>query len=69
MNRPSNVDFNLRSTCLQLIAALRLGIPSVQRAVINNLGKGRFNLVVEGTNLQAVMGIEGVKAGVNRCKV
>jgi len=25
----------------------------VTRAVINDLGKGRFNLVVEGTNLQA----------------
>ena len=37
------------------------GIPSVSRAVINDVGQGKYNLVVEGTNLQAVMGVEGVK--------
>ena len=37
------------------------GIPSASRAVINDVGQGKYNLVVEGTNLQAVMGVEGVK--------
>lgn len=37
------------------------GIPSVSRAVINDMGSGKYNLVVEGINLQAVMGVEGVK--------
>ena len=37
------------------------GIPSASRAVINDVGRGKYNLVVEGTNLQAVMGVEGVK--------
>ena len=44
------------------------GIPSVQRAVINDLGKGKYNLIVEGTNLQAVMaiaGVDGVKTTTN----
>ena len=29
--------------------------------MINDVGRGKYNLVVEGTNLQAVMGVEGVK--------
>ena len=37
------------------------GIPSASRAVINDVGQGKYNLVVEGTNLQAVMSVEGVK--------
>lgn len=37
------------------------GIPAVARAVINNLPGGKFNLLVEGTNLQAVMGTPGIK--------
>lgn len=36
------------------------GIPTVERAVINDLGNGKYNLIVEGTNLAAVMGVEGV---------
>eukprot|EP00850_Spirogloea_muscicola_P020239 SM000210S06753 [mRNA] locus=s210:232591:242196:- [translate_table: standard] len=36
------------------------GIPTVERAVINDLSNGRYNLLVEGTNLAAVMGTEGV---------
>eukprot|EP00897_Mesotaenium_endlicherianum_P003119 jgi/Mesen1/2835/ME000174S02093 len=36
------------------------GIATVERAVINDMGKGKYNLLVEGTNLAAVMGTEGV---------
>jgi DNA-directed RNA polymerase III subunit RPC1 len=37
------------------------GIPTVSRAVVNSLPKGGgYNLLVEGTDLQAVMGVEGV---------
>lgn len=42
-------------------AVIVQGIPSVGRAVINDKGDGTFNLIVEGVNLQHVMGIEGVK--------
>lgn len=38
------------------------GIPTVDRAVINDTSKDgvrSYNLLVEGTNLAAVMGIEG----------
>lgn len=35
------------------------GISTVERAVINQV-KGKYNLLVEGTNLKAVMGTEGV---------
>ncbi|WIA12568.1 hypothetical protein OEZ85_006229 [Tetradesmus obliquus] len=48
----------------QLMAALPkvivMGIPSVERAVINKNKDGRLNLLVEGTGLQAVMGTLGV---------
>ena len=37
------------------------GIASVGRAVINDKGDGTYNLIVEGTNMQAVMGVDGVK--------
>ena len=37
------------------------GIPSVSRAIINDTGAGRYELVVEGNDLQAVMGTDGVK--------
>ncbi|KJE94482.1 polymerase III polypeptide A [Capsaspora owczarzaki ATCC 30864] len=36
------------------------GISTVKRAVINQKTPGKYNLLVEGTNLLAVMGIEGV---------
>ena len=37
------------------------GIPSVGRAIINDTGAGRYELLVEGNDLQAVMGTDGVK--------
>lgn len=37
-----------------------MGIPTVERAVINQAKDGKYNLLVEGTNLQAVMGTLGV---------
>ena len=37
------------------------GIPSVDRAVVNDLGGGRYNLLVEGTALRAVMTTDGVR--------
>jgi len=54
--------FALQTLSVSLQKVIVQGIPSVERAVINDLGGGRFNLLVEGTNLQAVMGTEGVKA-------
>jgi DNA-directed RNA polymerase III subunit RPC1 len=54
--------FTLQTLSTALQKVIVQGIPSVERAVINDLGGGRFNLLVEGTNLQAVMGTEGVNA-------
>lgn len=63
--RPADGDrakmfFQLQSLRQLLPRVIVQGIPSVERAVINDLGNGKFNLLVEGTNLQAVMGTEGV---------
>ena len=52
--------FHLQALRTAVPSVIVQGIPSVSRAVINDLGGGTFNLVVEGTNLQAVMGVEGV---------
>lgn len=49
---------SLRSTLPKVIVC---GIPTVERAVINDKGDGTYNLLVEGTNLRAVMGTVGVK--------
>jgi hypothetical protein len=38
-----------------------MGIPSVERAVISQMKDKRYELLVEGTNLQAVIGCEGVR--------
>jgi hypothetical protein len=54
--------FMLQTMGISLQKVIVQGIPSVERAVINDLGGGRYNLLVEGTNLQAVMGTEGVNA-------
>ena len=54
--------FALQTLSVALQRVIVQGIPSVERAVINDLGGGRFNLLVEGTNLQAVLGTEGVLA-------
>lgn len=51
--------FYLHSLCNMLPKVIVKGIPSVERAVINK-EKGVYNLLVEGTNLKAVMGISGV---------
>lgn len=48
--------FNLRNMLPKVIVK---GIPTVERAVINQ-DKGTYNLLVEGTNLAAVMGTEGI---------
>ena len=53
--------FHLQALRTAVPEVIVQGIPSVSRAVINDLGGGKFNLVVEGTNLQSVMGVEGVK--------
>lgn len=63
--RPADGDrakmfFQLQALRTMLPRVIVRGIPSVERAVINDLGNGKFNLLVEGTNLQAVMGTEGV---------
>ena len=55
--------FSLQALAAALQRVIVQGIPSVERAVINDLGGGKYNLLVEGTNLQAVMGTEGVNGG------
>ena len=54
--------FHLQALRTAVPSVIVQGIPSVSRAVINDMGGDakRFNLVVEGTNLRAVMGVEGV---------
>jgi DNA-directed RNA polymerase III subunit RPC1 len=59
--------FSLQALSLSLQRVIVQGITTVERAVINSLGKDatdkeRYNLLVEGTDLQAVMATEGVKA-------
>jgi len=61
---PPEVDkgklyFYLHSLCNMLPKVIVKGISTVERAVINQ-EKGKFNLLVEGTNLRAVMGTAGV---------
>ncbi|CAK9872595.1 unnamed protein product [Sphagnum jensenii] len=61
---PPDVDrgklyFYLHSLRNMLPKVVVKGIPTVERAVIN-LEKGKYNLLVEGTNLRAVMGTPGV---------
>ncbi|XP_024535104.1 DNA-directed RNA polymerase III subunit 1 [Selaginella moellendorffii] len=51
--------FALHSLQNMLPKVIVKGIPTVERAVINQ-EKGKYNLLVEGTNLKAVMGTEGV---------
>ena len=53
--------FMLQHMRLAVPAVIVQGIPSVGRAVINDKGDGTYNLIVEGVNIQAVMGIEGIK--------
>jgi DNA-directed RNA polymerase III subunit RPC1 len=53
--------FHLQALRTAVPSVIVQGIPSVSRAVINDLGGGKYNLVVEGTDLRAVMGVEGVE--------
>eukprot|EP00899_Mesostigma_viride_P025365 jgi/Mesvir1/6012/Mv00758-RA.2 len=53
--------FSLQALRNSLPKVIVKGISTVERAVINDLGKGKYNLLVEGTNLLAVMGTEGVE--------
>eukprot|EP00878_Enallax_costatus_P021182 GHUV01022417.1.p1 GENE.GHUV01022417.1~~GHUV01022417.1.p1 ORF type:complete len:456 (+),score=120.95 GHUV01022417.1:512-1879(+) len=52
--------FGLEQLMSTLPRVIVMGIPSVERAVINKQKDGSFNLLVEGTGLQAVMGTLGV---------
>ncbi|CAI7797052.1 unnamed protein product [Closterium sp. NIES-53] len=52
--------FSLHSLRKKLPQVMVKGIASVERAVINDLGGGKYNLLVEGTNFGAVLGITGV---------
>ena len=36
------------------------GIPTVSRAIISEKGKGKYNLLVEGSDLRAVMAVRGI---------
>ncbi|KAK9123709.1 hypothetical protein Sjap_013311 [Stephania japonica] len=54
------LQFELHSLRATLPNVIVKGIPTVERAVINKEKDGKCNLFVEGTNLQAVMGIPGV---------
>ncbi|OVA18215.1 RNA polymerase [Macleaya cordata] len=55
----SKLHFELHSLKSMLPKVIVKGIPTVERAVINK-DKGKYNLLVEGTNLRAVMGTPGV---------
>ncbi|KFM26649.1 DNA-directed RNA polymerase III subunit rpc1 [Auxenochlorella protothecoides] len=54
------VLFQLQTLENALPGVIVRGIPTVERAVINKKQGGGFNLLVEGTNLAAVMGTPGV---------
>eukprot|EP00232_Nephroselmis_pyriformis_P008411 CAMPEP_0182876754 /NCGR_PEP_ID=MMETSP0034_2-20130328/14327_1 /TAXON_ID=156128 /ORGANISM="Nephroselmis pyriformis, Strain CCMP717" /LENGTH=1384 /DNA_ID=CAMNT_0025009559 /DNA_START=143 /DNA_END=4294 /DNA_ORIENTATION=- len=58
--KENGLYFALQSLRITLPKVIVKGIATVERAVINDLGMGKYNLLVEGTNLQAVMGTEGV---------
>ncbi|KAM0675865.1 DNA-directed RNA polymerase III subunit C1 (rpo31) [Gurleya vavrai] len=45
----------------KLLETIIYGIKSVSRCVVNEDKKGSFNLIVEGTGLKEVLGIDGVK--------
>jgi DNA-directed RNA polymerase III subunit RPC1 len=61
-NAREKLMFKLRSLKLELPNVLVNGIEGVHRAVINDDGKGHFELIVEGTNLLQVLGTSGVLA-------
>ena len=53
--------FSLENLLQVLPKVIVKGIASVARAVINKDKSGKFKLLVEGTNMQAVMATDGVK--------
>lgn len=55
----SRLHFELHYLKNMLPTVIVKGVRTVERAVINK-DKGKYNLLVEGTGLQAVMGTEGV---------
>ncbi|CAA7389528.1 unnamed protein product [Spirodela intermedia] len=60
----NNVQFELHSVRAALPNVIVKGIPTVQRAIINKENRiDRYKLLVEGTNLLAVMGTPGVDGG------
>lgn len=59
-NSKTSLMFHLESLLLALPKVIVMGIPAVERAVINR-EKERYQLLVEGTNLQAVMATAGVR--------
>lgn len=52
--------FVLQQLVTALPSVIVQGIATVERAVINDKGGGKYNLLVEGTNLLAVMGTPGI---------
>ncbi|XP_023733078.1 DNA-directed RNA polymerase III subunit 1 isoform X2 [Lactuca sativa] len=66
VNNPSTYDrnkllFDLQMLINKLPSVIVMGVGTIERAVINKKKeRDKFNLLVEGTGLQAVMGTEGV---------
>lgn len=56
----STIHFELHALKNLLPTVVVKGIETVERAVINKDNKVKYNLLVEGTGLQTVMGTEGV---------
>ncbi|KAL5974690.1 hypothetical protein ACLOJK_031360 [Asimina triloba] len=57
----NSLRFKMHFLTKMLVDVIVKGIPTVERAVINHeKEKNKYSLLVEGTNLQAVMGIPGV---------
>jgi len=58
--RPDRLFFCLQQLRQTIPRVIVQGIPTVERAVINDCGNGEYNLLVEGTDLQRVMATAGV---------
>ena len=57
-----NLMFDLQRIKSQLSNVVVAGVDNVNRAVINDTGGGKLNLLVEGYNLLQCMGVVGVKS-------
>jgi len=55
-----NAVFLMQNLCKLLPSIIVRGISTIERAVISEENSGEFSLVVEGLNLRAVIGTEGV---------